>query len=319
MSETLPPLRALLTFEAAARLGSFSKAARHLNVTTSAVSKQVAALERHLGEPLFLRSHKSVELTDRGRRYAHVIGRGVSQLSGDLRALGAAVTDTLNVVVDSDFALLWLLPRLPDLQRQHPSLQVRLHSRLGVSAEDLHAYDAALIWRQGDWLDFVFEPLFTNLVFPVCAPSLLETVGAEDFGSRLSAPLLINDRDPEWWVKILRVLQVGDVDPAISRTFDQTVLCLEAAAAGHGITVGDEVTTRPYLESGRLVIPFDVQLPSPYAYYLVTTGKSESNGALPLFRRWLFSAAREHRRWCAVFWRRRQRHRERAGTAGAAR
>ena len=116
MKESLPPLTALIAFEAAGRLQSFTRAAEELNVTQAAVSRQIRLLEEHLGKPMFIRAHRSVELTTEGRNYLHTIVNALSHVSAATREIKSAGTEVrLTVAADQSIAHLWLMPRLPGL------------------------------------------------------------------------------------------------------------------------------------------------------------------------------------------------------------
>ncbi|WP_353029187.1 LysR substrate-binding domain-containing protein [Mesorhizobium sp. M1004] len=91
------------------------------------------------------------------------------------------------------------------------------------------------------------------------------------------------------------------MDPNLGRTYNQTSVCLVAAARGDGVTVGDDVTAQHYLDTGRLIPLFGLRIPSPEAYYLVRPLKAPDSDAFRLFRDWLIEEAREHPRWFSRF------------------
>jgi DNA-binding transcriptional LysR family regulator len=122
----LPPLKALPVFEAAARLNSFSAAAEELSITQSAVSHQIKQLETYLGERLFWRSGRKVTLTDEGRQYLDAIGSALLQIERASEQLLGHEESRLRLSVFSSFAVRWLAPRLPDLQRLHPQIDLAL-------------------------------------------------------------------------------------------------------------------------------------------------------------------------------------------------
>ncbi|HET8850027.1 MAG TPA: LysR family transcriptional regulator [Marinobacter sp.] len=132
----LPPLKALPVFEAVARLRSFSQAANELAITQSAVSHQIKQLETYLGERLFWRSGRVVTLTDEGRQYFDAGGSALMQIERASEQLLGHEEARLRLSVFSSFAVRWLVPRLPYLQRLHPQLDLALEAFLG------HAPDA---------------------------------------------------------------------------------------------------------------------------------------------------------------------------------
>ena len=113
--------------------------------------------------------------------------------------------------------------------------------------------------------------------------------------------MLIHDRSSSWWRTIL-----GSAGRRVSldegRTYTSTTLCLEAAARGEGVTIAYEVTSRGYLESGRLVLPYRMRWPSPETYFLVLPPTDTGNPTIDAFVSWLFLEAKSHNRWFTEFW-----------------
>ena len=298
----LPPLNALRVFEVAARHESFTLAANELNVTQTAVSKQVAQLEAHLGQALFIRGHKSIRLTPEGRICAEGITRGFDYVEKKLQQLEHSSPQRVTILTDVDFARLWLFPRLPRLEREYPDIQISLNTKNYTQPIDAdEEFDLAISWGQGNWKNLAYEPLFTNEVFPICAPDF--------FGQRapdmalLNSSQLIHDRDAYWWHSFLDRFDIDFLDADNGRYFSQTSLCLDAAARGDGITIGDEVTTRSYLENGSLIVPFRERILSPYTYYVLTPGRTGiTNDTIHQLRHWLAEEAANHRLWYSRFW-----------------
>lgn len=297
----LPPLNALRAFEAAARLESFSRAAGELGVTQSAVSKQVALLEQHLGRALFRRFHKRVELTQDGVAAARAAAAGFAALSAGLADMRERRPEQIQLAADADFTRCWLFSRLPRFERRHPDIRISIRSETSLERAPDDC-DCAILWGRGEWTGQRFEALLANSVFPVAAPGFFGNLGRKPRLSDLRNHLLIHDRTTKWWTTILESEGVSDVDPHFGRTYNQTALCLEAAARGDGVTVGDEVTTRPFLETGQLVLPFALRIPSPEAYYLVRPLGATESEAVRLFRLWLFEETKEHLSWFSRFW-----------------
>lgn len=301
-NSSLPPLNALRSFEVAARHESFTKAADELGVTQSAVSKQVMLLEDFLGKPLFERRHMSLRLTEEGRTYAGIATECFSTLREKLARVDDPRDQSLSLMADTDFTQLWLFPKLPDFEKLHPGLQISIRTENvpRPSARD-GDFDIAVSWGRGDWPTLVYEPLFTNLVFPVCAPGFFDS--AKPDPCQLQAGDLIHDRSSHWWTVFLKAMNVADIDPTKGRTYSQTTLCLDAAARGDGVTIGDEVSTRAYLEDRRLVVPFPIRFPSADAYYtLAPRTPGFKPDPVQRFRNWLNEEATSHRLWFEDYW-----------------
>ncbi|MFC4670786.1 LysR substrate-binding domain-containing protein [Seohaeicola nanhaiensis] len=297
----LPSLNAMRVFETAARFESFTKAAHELRITQSAVGKQVAKLEQDLGQKLFLRSHRKVELTDTGRLVMQAVSASFAGLKLRLDEIIVQRPRQLHVVADSDFAQLWLFPRLPRFDSLHPKISMTLRSESHLLAPPDAPYDCAVLWGRGDWQNCRVEPLFANSVFPVANPSYFRALGRPPALTDVHRHMLIHDRSSYWWRAFLSSTNTSEQADA-GRTYTSTALCLEAAARGDGIAIGDEVTTRSYPESGRLELPFLVRRPSPDAYFLVLPITTTGNPSLDAFALWLIEEARAHSRWFAEFW-----------------
>ena len=144
----LPPLKSIQAFEAAARLASFAAAAEELRLTPSAISHNIRALEREVGLSLFHRAHRSVVLTDAGRRYAEQISEAFGQMEAATRQLDRTVKpDVLTIHSAPSFATQWLMPRLSRFSVDHPETDVRINA--SVDAVDLSAGEADIDPRLG--------------------------------------------------------------------------------------------------------------------------------------------------------------------------
>lgn len=289
------PLSALRAFEAAARHESFARAAEELAITQPAVSKQIAALEERLGLKLFERAHRSVRLTPGGQRFAARLTDAFDRLADAIDDACAQSGDrrTLTIAVESDFARLWLLPRLHDFEDRHPELSVTVLAQIDPHSLDHAISDCAVVWGDSRCVDCACEPLFDNAAFPVCTPEFARQLRADP--GRLRDMRLIHDRTTDWWQRAATKLDMPDLDWTSGPVYNQTTLCLEAALNGDGITIGDEVSSRHYLEEGLLEIPFDITLPSSANYYMLW--KSNDDPGVAAFHKWIFARADEHRRW----------------------
>ncbi|MEP0071348.1 MAG: LysR substrate-binding domain-containing protein [Marinomonas sp.] len=171
----LPPLKSLPVFEAVARLNSFSLAASELNVSQSAISHQIRILENHLGETLFNRQGRNLELTKEGKRYLDVISNSLLQIAQATNQIKGEQETHIRLAVYSSFAVYWLIPRLPELKRLYPSLELSIEMSHG--SPDLSDRTADLfITTKKEKRGFCFESLYQEELFPVCSPHYLETI-----------------------------------------------------------------------------------------------------------------------------------------------
>ena len=197
MATRLPPLNALVVFEAAARHLSFTRAADSLHVTQAAVSHQIKALEEWLGVPLFHRvgRGKGLALTEAGRTYLPRINAALESI----RSATSAVMDkrrqrVLNVATLDSFGLLWLLPRLRRFLGRNPGIDVRiLAADLDDDALAMGEVDIDLRYGEGDWPGLQVVRFMTEVIFPVCSPRVITRDRPLDSPSDLKHHTLLHD------------------------------------------------------------------------------------------------------------------------------
>lgn len=261
-------LNALRIFEAAARHGSLTRAAAELGVTQSAVSKQVTALEAHLGHPLFEREGRRIALTPRGRELALVAADGLGRLEAGLRDLRMAAPRQITLHGDADFLQLWLAPRLARFAAAHPRILLSLHARIGMNAPPEEPFDLAVAWGRGGWA-CPAERLLENAVFPVCAPAYLAGMGVCATLGDVPDADVIHDQTRLWWQALRRAAGLPPADASAGRLYNTSALTLAAASLGDGVTVGDTVTAGRHLRDGRLVRAFGLSLPAHDSYWIL--------------------------------------------------
>lgn len=257
MPRHLPSLRALTSFEAAARTGSLSQAARELNVTHGAISRAVRMLERELGRPLLQRSGNGVVATDAGERLAREVATAWARVRSAWESLGqSAHGDTVTVTLSTSLALKWLVPRLSAFQSRVPDVTLRLVTDDRVLDLARHGIDGALRFGTGPWTECQLRFSVAERLVPVAAPSLLEQAGAApddmDLEAVLRLPLLNDEVHPGWdaWAKQARL----PPPPAGGRgQFQDTAVLIGAAISGRGAALVRHLLANDDLEAGRLV------------------------------------------------------------------
>jgi LysR family transcriptional regulator, glycine cleavage system transcriptional activator len=291
----LPPLSALRAFEAAARLQSFSKAADELNVTPAAISHQIHALEEDLGVSLFNRRNRAVELTASARVLLPGLTEAFVGIQNSVRRLRSHNdTGMLNVTSSPSFAGKWLVQRLHRFQEQYPDVDVRISATDTTVDLTRGDFDLAVRYGNGRYPGLGVELLLKNEVFPACSPALLRDGPPLETPADLRHHALIHDqqidRDPlaPTWAMWLKAAGVeGDVAASHGLSFNNNVLALEAALAGHGVTLAYSTTAAADLAAGRLVRLFSLSLPDNFAYYIVTAPGALERPKVKAFRDWL--------------------------------
>lgn len=298
--QTLPSLNMLRVFVEAARLQSFSLAAEKLGVTQSAVSKQISALEAQMGRALFVRHHRRIELTAYGADVAEAAAPAFEHLANRLRAIGNVQTQQIRLVGDADFVELWLFPKLSAFEKAHPNIRVSIHTQVGMNTAPEGDYDCGIIWGQGNWQDCQYVPFLTNRVFPVARPGFFDHLDRPPRLDDIDDSQLIHDQTRFWWSALRNASGLPGFDSNSGRTYNKSSLCLEAAARGDGVTIGDEVTTLEYLKDGRLVRPFGAALPTHDSYFIVRPRHAPMSEPVAVLIAWLKQKAEDHAQSCQM-------------------
>lgn len=281
MNRELPPLGWLRTFEAAARHLSFTGAARDLNMTQSAVSQQIKALEGHLGRTLFHRRPRALELTQAGRTYLPIVRDAFSTLRQGTRTVVGETERTLNIHANLTFAVRWLAPRLPRFRALHPDLRLNFMAEIWEpdSASDNIDIEIRFALRKPQGIKA--ELLRRDAVYPVCAPGhgvTLDTLSAQPLYD--CANLTSSWR---YWAE-KQDLTWENVTVTYASTYS---FCLSVVMAGGGLMLGHDMICSGLLNAGQLHRPFDLSAEMEEAYYLILSPQAdEIPGALE-FAQWL--------------------------------
>ena len=300
MLRRLPSLNALRAFEAAGRHLSFSRAAAELHVTPAAIGQQVRTLESYLGETLFVRLNRSVELTVAGQALLPGVSDGFDQIARTMEAFyRRTVRRPLTVSVEPNFGAKWLVRRLDRFRDLHPGIEIRLDATSRVIDFTREAVDLAIRYGDGNYPGLRCEVLFEEEVFPVCSPALLNgphpLVHPEDLQWHR---LLRQDWDPNaptWpdWTMWLQAAGVENVDPTQGPQFasGSYSLMMDAALASQGVALASSVLVADDIVAGRLVKPFDLSMHQSLRYYLVGPQATVDEPMSAAFREWVLSEA----------------------------
>jgi LysR family glycine cleavage system transcriptional activator len=291
MAPRLPPLNALRTFEAAARHLSFTKAANELFVTQAAVSHQIRALEEHLGAPLFRRMNRALILTDQGQLLLPAVREAFDRLrAGVRRVQDLCCGGALTISTTPSFAASWLAGRLARFQALHPEIELQLSATARMVDFAREGVDCGIRYGMGDWPGLVSQRLFRTALLPVCSPTLLDGANPLRRPEDLARHTLLHALDgADDWRLWLRAAGVEGIDPTRGPKFDSIPLVLQAAISGAGVGIGRRQLVQAELAAGRLVAPFDFELPDECAYYFVAPEATADQPKLAAFRSWLLA------------------------------
>eukprot|EP01037_Dinobryon_pediforme_P007697 gene7693-7758_t len=278
-------------FESAARHGSFTQAAIELDLTQSAVSRQIRTFEIQLGVTLFERVRKRVVLSSAGKALLPEISRLMQQTEDIiLRAKATAGgRKTLSIAALPTFGSRWLMHRLPDFLNSHKNISVNLISRsepFDLMAEDC---DLAIHYGQPVWAHATCTYLCSEVIVPVGSPALLERWQIAQPADMAGAPLLHLATRPRLWSEWLQSNGCEPFNAYQGHRFDQFSMIIEAAFAGIGFALLPKYLIEAELAKKSLVIVFDKPIQTPNNYYVVLPeGKADITMART-FQNWLMA------------------------------
>lgn len=293
----LPAIRAIVVFEAAGRLGSFTAAGRELGMSQAAVSYAVQSLEGQLGVALFRRRHRRVELTAAGERFLADVALGLGHIRRSATQMTAAVgRNHVTLSVSTAFATLWMAPRLARARAALPGIDLRLHA--SDRDLDIVAEGFPLGVRGGDpalWPDYASAPLAKEEIVAVAAPAWLERHGPIPDPAGLPADALIHLDEPHRpaarWEDWLKAAGVPPRRFAGGLRANEYVTVVQAALDGEGVALGWRHLVDGLLAAGRLVEVTAHRLDTGQSFHVVWPRAHALGENAERVRDWLLSEA----------------------------
>ena len=289
MRRTIPATHALLCFEAAARLESFTRAAQELSLTQSAISRQITALEELVGTPLFRRTRHGVALTQAGSRYAQQVTLRLRALEQDTLDLMSTQGHGGSVRLASvpTFATRWLIPRLPGFSKLHPDITVHIDTRTRPFMFADTLFDAALYsgtaLQVAQWAGTRAQALLSEEVLPVCSPSLLQGKKSLSPQAIAGLPLLQQSTRPECWQTWFTACGVDAPMALAGPRYEQFSMTAAAAIQGMGIGLVPRLLIEQELAQGSLVVAHPRALSEARHYWAVQPEGASPNAAVDTF------------------------------------
>lgn len=287
-----PSMSLLVAFEAAARHGSFTKAAEELALTQSAVSRQVQTLEAQLEIELFRREGRKIELTAAGALYQHELSAALGRIrSATLQAISYKNDGgPLNLAVLPTLGSKWLLPRMHEFYARHPEILVHVHSR--IIREDVQSstqdMNAIICVGTGHWPGYVAHRLLTEKLVVIASPAALPDYPSMSVSDITGQVLLNVVSRPSAWSEWFDSQGVVHRHLRAGPSFELTAHLIQAVSAGIGIGLVPEILVQDELKSGELVALFD-PVESGRGYYLIHANRYQNLPSLEAFSAWLLS------------------------------
>lgn len=295
MRRKIPSTTALISFEAAARHESFTKAAQELSLTQGAICRQIASLEAFLSVELFRRSKRGVKLTEAGLSYSRRIATQLDAVERDtLSIMGQQGANVIELAVVPTFGTQWLLPRLKDFQQQHPDVTVNLTNRTRPFLFADTDFDAAIYFGDADWSGTTSYRLMGENPVPVCSPNLLNTHKILSASALAELPLLQQTTRPYAWRQWFNAQEMSVPRDMTGPRYELFSMLAQAAMHDMGVALIPPFLIQRELTEQRLVIAHPATLPSTKAYHLMIPERKIESASLQAFRDWLIQQARRY-------------------------
>jgi DNA-binding transcriptional LysR family regulator len=300
--------RHLFVFEAAARCGSFTAAAREIGVSQPAVSQSMRQLEAALGTELFARGHRRFELTTSGERLFSVVSNGLGQILRTAQAIRNEHKDRpVTLSTSSAFANYWMVPRLAGLHAIAPGIDLRMQVSDRDVELEVEGISLGVRRGMGDWPGYSSQVIAAERLLPVASPAYLNRKGRPQCIEDLHKHVLIHLEEPirprpvwaDWFTGM------GGAMPVHSDglRLNDYALVLQAAMAGEGIAMGWQHVTTKLLEQNLLEQALDMTWESGSQFHLLWPDTIELSEHAVLVRDWIikessamFSKARPRQR-----------------------
>jgi len=293
--DRLPPLDLLASFEAAARLLSFTRAGEERFITQSAMSRQIQALEQELGVVLFRRRHRALALTEHGLKLQATCAAVLAQLRSTVAEIRApARREVLSLTTTPGLAALWLIPRLPAFTREHPGIDVRLDASFEMRDLRGEGFDLAIRYARVGASEGT--PMFAEAMLPVCSPKLLRAgpplKRPHDLREHTLLQVSMGTGMPPEWEPWLASMGLADLQPAATLSFTSYSEAVAAALAGQGVAMGRRPLVDELLRAGKLKAPFKGAAQTMRAYFVMVDPQARVRPAVRALEEWLLAQAR---------------------------
>lgn len=288
----------LVTFEVAARLGSFTKTAAHLNITTGAISQQINLLENQLSLKLFERHSRGIGLTDNGRQLYQVVKHNFADIENvidDLRQ-GQSPDGEIKLKLTPSFAYKWLIPRLHKFYNLYPNISIQTYAEGALVDHQDSNFDLTIDYGHSPYPNSNAELLLSEQLIPVMSPSYFKRFDWQDSTLKnqqatWQSATLLHDampwrhakKDAEWgyWFAQMNIQEESNQ----GHFFNRTDMAMAAAEAGLGVALARYALIADDFKQGRLVSPFE-PVKAHTGYYII---QHRSSSVIECFKSWLLT------------------------------
>ncbi len=287
MRRQIPTITALLCFEAAARTENFARAAREINITQSALSRQIQALESFTQQTLFTRSRQRVKLTLAGKTLSAELIPLLEKLEGTLFTIRSHNNQggTINVGVYPTLGSRWLMPRFLKFAEANDRLTLNTITYLSNGAIDPSLVDLAIVQGSPPWPGFRMDFLMGETMIVVCSPKLMQKP-VDQAPQLLENRILQHSTRPKSWEIWSKSLNEQPHLSPIGPMFSQFEMLIDAVKGGHGVAIIPSILIQKELLEGTLLKAHSHECTTESAYYLLTPKVKVGIRRIEMFRKW---------------------------------
>jgi LysR family glycine cleavage system transcriptional activator len=288
----MPSIACLQAFESVARHGSVTRASQELNLTQSAVSRQICQLESLLDVSLFERIRQRLEITDTGRLYLNDVRSILTGLEdATTRIMACGDTNFLNLAVLPTFATHWLMPRLNRFLQKHPDVTVNFATRLVPFDFRVEPFDASIHYGVPNWPGATSHHLLDEDTVLVCSALYKKTQRVKRMSDLARVTLLHQTTRPEAWAEWFEKAGIKNARPICGPRFEQFGMIAQAVACHLGVAILPRFLVENQIASGTIVQLFNQSIPSKNSYYLVVPDAKASSSPVSAFAKWILTEA----------------------------
>ncbi|MEM6624184.1 MAG: LysR substrate-binding domain-containing protein [Pseudomonadota bacterium] len=289
-------LHHLAAFDAAARHGSFTRAAAELNVSQPAISQSIRKLEAAIGVKLFRRLHRSIALTDAGAMLAYDVAEAFGRVHATVSHLGRlGASDHVTLSVSTAFANYWMVPRLQAFHQRYPGLDLRLQTtdkELDLAQEGI---SLGVRRGKGQWEGYAARLLAQECLPVVASPRWIAAHGMPaTVADLMQAPLIHLEepyRERPSWTDWFRHHGASYRDTGAGLRLNDYALVLQAAMAGEGIALGFQHVVEGLIGQGLLTQAGPWQMRTGLGYYLLWSDRGQLSRDAGIVRDWMLEDA----------------------------
>lgn len=292
MRQKLPPLNALRMFEVAARAGSYSAAAKELNLTHGAVSRQIAILEEWLGQPLFFRDGQSMAASPHARALAREITAAFDHIADAAERYGKSRhLKVIRVSASATVAMRWLIPQLPSFAERCPDVDVRVSTVMSTEAALRGSFDMAIRREVPSSGQYQTWPLFRESNTVIASPALILRSGVKTVEQLSNETWLTSETRPGDWEAWVKAAGCPTLRANRTLRFDHFFVTLQAVSDALGFGIGPFPTLEADCASGRLQTPFPELRSLGSTYYALISHDADKPIHMRAFIDWLQSVS----------------------------